>query len=75
MVVDVKVVPRSASPGVAGAMADGSLKVKVSAPPEQGKANAELCRLLAAHFGVPAPAVRVIAGAASTRKKVEIKGL
>jgi uncharacterized protein (TIGR00251 family) len=56
-------------------MADGALKVKVSAPPEQGRANAELCRLLAAHFGVPAPAVRVVAGVASTRKKVEIKGL
>ncbi len=71
----VKVVPRSAASSVAGAMADGTLKVKVAAVPEKGKANAELCAVLARHFRVPLSAVSVIAGATSTRKRVRIEGV
>lgn len=75
MEIDVKVVPRSSRSEVAGAMADGTLKVKVAAVPEKGKANAELCAVLAAHFGVAARQVEVIAGTTSTRKRVRISGL
>ncbi len=35
----VKVIPRSAKTEIAGEMADGTLKVKIAAPPEKGKAN------------------------------------
>lgn len=75
MEIDVKVVPRSSRSEVAGTMADGALKVKVAAVPEKGKANAELCAVLAAHFGVAGRQVEVIAGATSTRKRVRISGL
>ena len=74
MDVDVKVVPRSSRSEVAGVMADGSLKVKIAAVPEKGKANAKLCAVLARHFGVALREVEVIAGAASTRKRVRIHG-
>lgn len=74
MDIDVKVVPRSARSEVAGAMADGALKVKVAAVPEKGKANAELRAVLARHFGVTLREVELIAGAASTRKRVRIHG-
>lgn len=75
MEFDVKVVPRSLRSGIAGKMADGALKVKVAAVPEKGKANAELCELLAREFGVPLRDVEVISGAASTRKRIRIRGL
>ncbi len=74
MDVDVKVVPRASRSEVAGTMADGSLKVKVAAVPEKGKANQEFCAVLARHFDVPARSVEVISGAASTRKLVRIHG-
>ena len=74
MDLDVKVVPRASRSAVAGHMADGALKVKVAAVPEDGKANAELCKVLAAHFGVAASAVTIVSGAASTRKRVRIAG-
>jgi hypothetical protein len=72
--VNVKVVPRASRSEVAGTMADGALKVKVAAVPEDGKANEELCRLLADHFGVAARDVTIVAGASSTRKRVRIAG-
>ena len=74
MDLDVKVVPRSSRSEVSGAMSDGTLKVKVAAVPEKGKANEELCAVLARHFGVGARDVEVIAGATSARKRVRIHG-
>jgi uncharacterized protein YggU (UPF0235/DUF167 family) len=56
-------------------MDDGSLKVKVAAVPEKGRANNELCETLARHYGVGISQVEVIAGATSTRKRVRIRGL
>ena len=74
MDLDVKVAPRSSRSEVAGTMSDGTLKVKVAAAPEKGKANEELCAVLARHFGVGPRKVEVIAGATSTRKRVRIHG-
>jgi uncharacterized protein len=72
LVYDIKVIPRAAKSGVAEVMADGALKVKVAAVPEDGKANEELRRVLAEHFGVKANAVEIVSGLASTRKRVRI---
>lgn len=68
----VKVIPKSARNQVAGRMADGTLKVRVAAPAEKGKANAELCAFLAGVFGVPAGHVTIASGVTSTRKLLRI---
>ena len=70
--LNVKVVPRSSRSEIAGTMDDGTLKVKVAAVPEKGRANEELCSVLAAHYQVPVRDVAVIAGLTSTRKTVRI---
>lgn len=70
----VKVVPGAARDRIAGALGD-ALKVQVAAPPEQGKANARLCELLANALGVAARAVQVVAGHGSARKVVCVQGL
>ena len=68
----VKVIARSAKSGVAGELADGVLKVKIAAPPEGGKANEELCRVLAEYYGVPKSAVSILSGHTSPMKLVKI---
>jgi uncharacterized protein len=70
----VKVVPRATRAEIVGWL-DDVLKVRVTAPPEAGRANAALEALLAIALGVRKTAVRVAAGHASTRKRVEIDGL
>jgi uncharacterized protein (TIGR00251 family) len=70
----VKVVPGAAASGVVGWLGD-ELKVRVSAPPERGRANAELIGVLAAALAVPPRSLRVVSGAAGPRKVVEIDGL
>ena len=52
MELNIKVIPRAAKTEMAGEMADGTLKVRVKAVPEEGKANDELCHFLARHYGV-----------------------
>jgi uncharacterized protein len=60
---------------VVGPMSDGTVKVQVAAPPEKGRANEELCDLLARHYGVARSAVAVIQGHGSPRKLVRIDPL
>jgi len=64
----VKVAPRSGRSEIAGWLADGTLKARVHAPPEKGKANEELCALLARELGTRPSQVRVVGGAASRLK-------
>jgi uncharacterized protein len=54
---------------------DGTLKVRVSAPPVEGAANRALLRLLADELGVARSSVRLVAGAAGREKLVVIEGV
>ncbi len=72
--IAVHVVPRSRMSEVAGRHGD-AIKIKVAAPPEDGAANAELCRFLAVRLGVPRRAVTVTRGSTGRRKTVNIAGL
>jgi uncharacterized protein (TIGR00251 family) len=69
----VKVIARSAKSEVLGELADGVLKVRIAAPPERGKANEELCRVLAEHYGVPKSAVSILSGQTASLKLVKIE--
>ena len=63
--------PGARKSGIAGLHGD-SLKVKLSAPPSEGRANAELLRYLAEALGVPHSAVRLERGASSRKKWVRV---
>jgi uncharacterized protein (TIGR00251 family) len=52
---------------------DGRLKLSVSAPPERGKANKAVCRLLASRLGVSKSRVRILSGHNSRLKEVLIE--
>jgi hypothetical protein len=72
--LDVKVVPGASRSEIAGAQGE-ALRVRVAAPPERGRANEELRRVLAAALGVPLREVEVVAGASSPRKTVLVRSL
>jgi uncharacterized protein len=72
MTIRVKVTPRAARSEIAGTMADGTLKARIAAVPEKGRANQELCALLARHFGVAKGDVEIVSGHASPLKLVRI---
>jgi uncharacterized protein len=70
----VKVVPASSRNCIAGWLGD-TLKVRVTAQPERGKANAAVEATIAEALGISIASARVIQGRTSPRKVVEILGL
>ncbi len=71
MRIKVKVKPGSKREEVKELSPD-YLEVRVSAPPEKGKANERVIELLAKHYGVRKSAVRIIRGETSREKLIEI---
>jgi uncharacterized protein (TIGR00251 family) len=71
--VKVHVQPRASRSEVVGTHGT-ALKVRVHAPPVEGAANDAVIGLLSAELGVPRRAVRIVAGAASRAKTVDIEG-
>lgn len=51
---------------------DGSLTIRLKSPPVDGKANAELIKLLADKFEVPKSAIVIKSGVSSRNKLVEV---
>jgi uncharacterized protein len=72
--IAVKVHPRAKRSAVAGRFGDG-WKVDLAAPPVDGKANEECIRLFAELAGVPRSRVRIVTGASSRNKVVEVEGI
>jgi hypothetical protein len=74
VMVAVRVIPRAAKPGIAGTR-DGALLVRLSAPPVEGAANAELIKVIAEAAGVPRRSVSIVAGDRNRSKRVAIAGI
>ncbi len=72
--VALKVVPGSRREEIAGMLGE-RLKVRVSAPPEDGKANRAVCRVLAGALGVSERDVTIVAGASNPEKVARVAGL
>ena len=70
----VWVQPGASQNRIAGMM-DGVVKIAVTAPPEKGKANKALEKLLAVEWGLPKGAVAVVKGGASRRKTLRLQGI
>ena len=69
----IRVVPRASKSEIVGEV-DGSLKVRISAPPVDGAANEEVTKVLAKAFGVARSNVAIISGGTSKTKRVRVIG-
>ncbi len=72
--VAVKAVPGSSRDAIAGALGD-RLKVRIAAPPEDGRANKAIEALLAQACGLHARDASIISGHTRPEKTVELRGI
>ncbi len=72
--LSVRVVPRAAKEGVAG-HEGGVLRIRLNAPPVEGRANEALARFLSKALGVPRASVTLVAGEKGRSKIVRIEGM
>lgn len=70
----VRVQPRASRDAIEGEHA-GALKVRLTAPPVDDRANDALVRLLAERLNVPRSAVRIVSGGKSRNKRIAIVGV
>lgn len=70
----VRVQPRASRSEIVGVHGD-AMKIRLSAPPVDGAANAALVELIAEVLGVGRRAVRIVSGESSRSKVVEVEGV
>lgn len=73
-VLEIRLLPRSSRCEVAGVQ-DGALKVKITAPPVEGRANEECIRFLSDLLRTRKSAISIIAGEKSKNKKILVSGM
>lgn len=74
VVFNIRVVPRASRSEAAGFQGD-ALKLRITAPPVDGKANEACVALLAELLGVKKARVEIIAGQTSKTKTVAVEGM
>ena len=72
--VEVQVMPRASRAGVAGLLGD-AVRIRLTAPPLENRANEALVRFLSASLDVPRPSVTIIAGKRGRKKIVRVAGM
>lgn len=72
LLLSVRVQPRASQDEIVGPHGADSLKVRITAPPVDGKANAHLIKFLAKSFGVPKSQVELISGTTGRDKRLAI---
>lgn len=72
--IKIKVVPGASSSGVSGWLGE-CLKIRVSQPPEKGKANAAVEAIICNALNLPNGSAKIVSGSSSQQKIIEIYGL
>ncbi len=69
--LSIKVVPGASNSKIVGWLGD-ELKIRVSAPPEKGKANQAIIKLLAKQLALAPSDIKIVAGHGNSHKILEI---
>jgi len=72
LVLQLRIQPGAQRTGVAGLLGE-RLKLRIAAPPVDGKANEQLLAFLAEEFGVPRSQVELVSGETSRDKRVVVR--
>ncbi len=71
----IRVTPRASRNEIIEVLDDGTVKIRLTAPPVEGKANAALVEFLAKVLEVPPTKIEIVAGATGRDKLVSILDL
>lgn len=73
----IKVIPKSNKNEIVETFTDAdgeeTIKIRIKAAPEKGKANAELIKFLSKEWGVPRAAIEIVSGKTERLKLIKLK--
>lgn len=70
--LQLRVVPRASKDQIVGVMGGTVLKVRIQAPPVDGKANAYLIKFLSSQWNIPRSGIEILSGTAGRNKHLRI---
>lgn len=73
-IVQIKLSPRASDNKIVGIM-DNAVKIRLQAPPVDGKANKALIKFIAKLLKVPASGVQIISGDTNRNKRIYIRNI
>jgi uncharacterized protein (TIGR00251 family) len=68
----VRITPRASRNQIVGALHDGTIKIRITAPPDEQQANAELVDFLSEILGIGKSRIEVVAGATGRDKLISV---
>ena len=71
----VRVTPRASKNEIVGALSDGTVKIRITAAPNEGQANDELVKFLSDVLGVAKSRIEIVAGETGRDKLISILDL
>jgi uncharacterized protein (TIGR00251 family) len=71
LILNLRVVPRASKDAIPGRLGD-ALKVRIQAPPVEGKANAYLVKFLSKHWKIPRRDIEILSGETGRNKRIRI---
>ncbi|MBL8180067.1 MAG: YggU family protein [Blastocatellia bacterium] len=74
LTISIRVIPRASRSEIVG-MVDGTLKVRIAAPPVDGAANSEIIKLFSKTFGIAKSDIAIISGETSRNKRIKFTNL
>jgi uncharacterized protein (TIGR00251 family) len=73
--ITIRVIPRAKKSEISQVLDDGTIKIRLTAPPVEGKANKALVRFLADVFRISPSNIEIISGVKGRKKVVLIEGI
>ncbi len=73
--VAIRVTPRASRNEISEILSDGTIKIRLTAPPVEGKANAELINFLSEVLDIPRSSLEIVAGDTGRDKLVSVLDL
>ena len=74
-IITIRVIPRAKKSEISQVLADGTIKIRLTSPPVEGKANQALVRFLADVFDISPSNIEIISGKKGRKKVVLIEGI
>ena len=71
LILNLRVIPRASKDAIQGRLGD-ALKIRIQAPPIEGKANAYLVKFLSKHWKVPRRDIEILSGETGRNKRIKI---
>jgi len=72
LIINLRIMPRAAKNAVQG-LHGSALKIRIQAPPVEGKANQTLIKFLSKHWKIPRADIQILSGKTGRNKRVCIQ--